>query len=540
MYAIRTRYHAGAMKLQIWVDALGAGATAGLVAEVLVLRMNPEVTQTVRGVLVGVPLWATWGMLMVGVPLFIVLAVFERFRPRVDRWSAPALSAMVFLVSAVLTGINAKLHALLLSGPAHRVLVQDAVAWGIAMLIAVVAGGLIRRFADHRRWRVAFSIVMAVVPIMRMLMLPTPPRQYLEVAAQPLGTPERRLLVIGLEGFDAKVLLADAASASYPNLAGLREHGAWAPISPHRPFLRWALWTSAATGTYPGRHGVKDHRGWDLPPVFSETLRLLPWTPEGSRMILPWGLSRQVPPPPATVAPLWARLNASGVTTTVIGWPGSWDDDPSLQTAPRNETGPGLEPTMRASLEAALEPFPERRAQIWSAIMRDQARVEMAAEALAAGVGDVWIHLETLSLARRYHEPLRARHTRERLFLELVMELVDGELGRLLDAVDDETLVAVVSPFGLAPPGSFERLKRLFGGGGSWHTSAEGTPDGLFILLGDGVRTDRRVQSARPPDVAPTLCYLLGLPVAQYMEGSVVVGAVTPSFLAEHPLRVVD
>jgi len=48
------------------------------------------------------------------------------------------------------------------------------------------------------------------------------------------------------------------------------------------------------------------------------------------------------------------------------------------------------------------------------------------------------------------------------------------------------------------------------------------------------------VQSVKPPDVAPTLCYLLGLPVAQYMEGSVVVAAVTPSFLAEHPLRVVD
>ena len=50
----------------------------------------------------------------------------------------------------------------------------------------------------------------------------------------------------------------------------------------------------------------------------------------------------------------------------------------------------------------------------------------------------------------------------------------------------------------------------------------------------------RRVASVNPPDVAPTLCYLLGLPVAQYMEGSVVVGMVTPSFLEEHPLRVVD
>ena len=195
---------------------------------------------------------------------------------------------------------------------------------------------------------------------------------------------------------------------------------------------------------------------------------------------------------------------------------------------------------MRTSLEAALEPFPERRSRIWSAIVRDQTRVELAVDALEADVGNVWVHFETLSLARRYHEPLRPRHTRERFFLELVMELVDRQLGDLLGAADNQTLVAVVSPFGLAPPGPFERIKRLFGGGGSWHTSAEGSPEGLFILLGEGVDPGRRVLSVSPPDVAPTLCYLLGLPVAQYMEGSVVVNAITPTFLAEHPLRVVD
>jgi len=528
------------MKLRIWVDALGAGAATGLIAEVLVMRTNPEVTQTMSGVLVGIPLWASWGMLMVGVPLLIGLAVFERLRPKADRWLAPKLFTAVFGVSTVLTAVNAKLHALLLSGPAHRVLVQDSVAWGVAAVLAVTAASAVRRFGGGGGWRIAFSIVMIVLPVVRLMTSPTPPRQYLEVEPQPLGEPNRQLLVIGLEGLDAKVLLADAASASYPHLARLREEGVRAPLTPHRPHLRWALWTSVATGTYPGRHGVKAHRGWDLPPVFSETLRLLPWTPEGSRMILPWGLSKQVPPPPATVAPLWSRLHASGVATEVIGWPGSWGDDPSLQTAPSDEVGAVLEPSMRTSLEAALKPFPDRRSRIWSAIVRDQTRVELAVDALGADVANVWIHLETLSLARRYHEPLRPRHTRERLFLELVMELVDGQIGELLGAVDGRALVAVVSPFGLTPPGSFERMKRLFGGGESWHTTAEGSPDGLFILLGDGVNSGSRVQPVNPPDVAPTLCYLLGLPVAQYMEGSVVVNAITPTFLAEHPLRVVD
>ena len=54
---------------QMWIDALGAGAAAGLVTEAMVLRLNPEVVQTLPGVAVGMPLWATWGMLLAGVPM---------------------------------------------------------------------------------------------------------------------------------------------------------------------------------------------------------------------------------------------------------------------------------------------------------------------------------------------------------------------------------------------------------------------------------------------------------------------------------------
>jgi hypothetical protein len=528
------------MNRRLLVDALGAGAAAGLVAEVLVLRMNPEVVQTVSGVFIGMPLWASWGMLMVGVPLLIGLAVLERFRPRSDRWAAPEIFALIFAAAAMLSTVNANLHTRLLAPSAHRVLLQDAVAWSVAILIALIVGAAVRRLGGGRRARIAFSVVMLILPMTRMTWAPTPLGQYLEVAARPLGEPARRLLVIGLEGLDAKVLLADAASSRYRSFSQLREEGARATMAPHRPFLPWALWTSAATGTYPGRHGVKAHRTWDLPMVFPETLRLLPWTPEGSRMILPWGLAEQRSSPPASVPPLWARLEASGVTTSVFGWPGSWGDDPALVPVTELEAGTALEESINASLEAALEGFSERRSEIWAAILRDQARIDAARAALISGAGDVWIHLDTLALARRYHEPLRLRHTRERRLLDLVMELVDDQLGTLLGATDRDTLVAVVSPYGLAPPGAIERIKRLFGGGEDWHTSAESSPDGLFILLGRGVEPGRLVAESSSPDVAPTLCYLLGLPVAQYMEGSVLVDAVDPAFLAEHPLRVVD
>jgi hypothetical protein len=525
---------------QLWIDALGAGAIAGLVAEALVLRMNPEASQAASGVLVGMPLWASWGMLLAGVPLALALVAAGRLLDLERRWLAPELAALVFLVAALLALVNARLHVHLLRGSAQRVLIQDAAAWMVALVLALAGGALVRRLGAAPALRAAFSLVLLALPALRVVGAPTPERRLEEVAARPLGTPSRPLLVIGLEGLDAKFLLTDSIGSSSPVLARLREAGGRVRLKPHRPYLRWALWTSAATGTYPGRHGVKAHWGWDLPLVFGETLRLLPWTPEGSRMILPWGLAERVPPPPATVAPLWARLAASGVPTGAFGWPGSWGADPSLRPEPELERAAGLEPSMGASLEAALAPFPERQAEIWAAILRDQARIDAAREALAAGTTDLWLHLETLALARRYYEPLHRRQTAERQLLELVSELVDQQLGDLVAAAPPTTLIAVVSPYGLAPPGAFERFKRLLGVGEDWHTSAESCPEGLLVLLGDAVEVGPQPVAAAVPDLAPTLCYLLGLPVAQYMEGGVVIDLVKPSYLATHPLRVVE
>ncbi len=379
------RYHAPVTRRWMWIDAMTAGAAAGLVAEALVLRMNPEVTQEMRGVILGMPLWASWGMLMLGVPLLIGLAVLQRIRRHEDRWLAPELTAVVFVLASILSAVNAKFHVHLLQGSAHRVLVQDAVAWSLAALLALAGGWAVRRAGGSDKLRLVFVVFVLVLPVLRVVGVPTPPRQFLEVSARPLGTPTRPLLVIGMEGLDSKFLLTDAIGANLPTLARLREDGSRVRIQPHRPYLRWALWTSVATGTYPGQHGVKAHWGWELPIIFPKTLRLLPWTPEGSRMILPWGLATRVQPPPSTVAPLWARLAASDVATAVFGWPGSWGEDPSFERAPDFDRDVSIEPSMNASLDAALEPFPERRSEIWEAIVRDQARVDSARDAIVAG-----------------------------------------------------------------------------------------------------------------------------------------------------------
>jgi hypothetical protein len=523
-----------------WIHALVAGATAGVLAEVMVMRLNPEVTQSAVAALTAVPLWLSWGVVLGGVPLLLVVPLVRRWPRHVGDWPAPEFTVLVFVIAAVMSWINADLHSEYLTATGHRILRQDVAVWSGGVLLALAGGGAVRRLGTSLGLRVAFAAVMLALPTMRLVWQPIPQVVPVDIVARPLGHPERPLLVIGVEGLDSKVLLVHATGDRYRNLDLVQESGAWGPLTPHRPYLRQSLWTTLTTGTFPGRHGVKSSRTWKLPWLEDEPLRLLPWTPQGSRLILPWGVADQVVPPPSSVPPLWESLRASGVSTEVFGWPGLWGPqvtvvDVEPRSAPVEHDG-----AVQRLLEQSLEPFGDERDGIVRAVERDERRTEAAERALASGASDVWVFLGGLSTVRRQLEPLKALHTGEREVMERVIEVLDTQIGRLLAAAPPETLVAVVSPYGLAPPSSYERLRRTLGFGGSWRTSAEECPDGALLLRGPGVPRGKRIAASRLIDVAPTLCYLLGLPVAQYMEGGVIVDGVGRDFLASHPLRVVD
>lgn len=526
-------------KDRYWIHGLAAGATAGVLAEVLVMRLNPEAGQPLAGAVLGVVLWASWGALIAGGPIVLLQTLARKVRrPAADSWPAPILTAAVYLVAAILGAINADLHLHLLSATARRVLIQDSVAWFLGAVLALVAGAIIRRMGGGRLFKVGFAVVMLLLPAGRFVVRPTTPGQPLEMAAQPIGRPNRPLLVIGIEGLDVPVLLTYAGAGRTPALERFTNDGAWGTVEPYEPYLRQSYWITVATGTYPGTHGVKAHWGWELPWLVDQPLRLMPWTPEGSRLILPWSLARRVTPPPATVPALWQRLRVSDVATETIGWPGIWDSPSQVVDVDPGATPVDLDPSLREALETALEPFENENPTVWRAIDRDLATMHLALEALDAGVDNLWIHLEGLAETRKLLEPLKPRHTGGREVVELVVELLDGELQQLLTAAPPDALVVVVSPYGLSPPSSYERLRRLVGMGDTWRTSGDQCWDGVMMVLGRDVATGRRFQDLRLPDMVPTVCYLLGLPVAQYMEGEVAVEVVDEGYLMQHPLVV--
>jgi len=520
---------------RFWIHGLTAGATAGVLAEVLVMRLNPEVGQPLAGISIGVVFWASWGALIVGLPVILLQILFRRLRRQPNPWPAPELIAVAYWVFAVLGWVNADLHLYLLSATARRVVLQDAVAWFLGAILALVVGATIRRTDAGAPWKIAFAVTMILLPAARMTVQPTTSAQPLAIVAEPIGSPSRPLLVIGVEGLDGPVLLTYSSGGRTPALGRFMNDGVWGTTQPYEPFLRQSYWTSIATGTWPGTHGVKAHWGWDL-PWLAESLRLMPWTPQGSRLILPWWLARRVIPPPASVPALWERLRVSGVSTEVIGWPGFWPTHSGVTDIDPVTEPVELEIGLKAALETALGAFSDKGSKVWQAIDRDQARVDRAVRFLGSGTADLWIHLGALAETRKLLEPLKPSDTGEREVMELLVELLDGQLGQLLGAAPPDALVVLVSPYGMSPPSSYERLRRLVGIGDTWRSSGDQCWDGLLMVMGRDIGGGRQYQDIGLADVVPTVCYLLELPVAQYMEGSVAIEGVDADYLATHPL----
>ncbi|MEJ2207810.1 MAG: alkaline phosphatase family protein [Anaerolineae bacterium] len=65
-------------------------------------------------------------------------------------------------------------------------------------------------------------------------------------------------------------------------------------------------------------------------------------------------------------------------------------------------------------------------------------------------------------------------------------------------------------------------------------------PHGILVMAGPAVRPSGTVEGASLVDMAPTLLHLLGLPVPDDMDGTVLLDALDPAFVAAHPVQYVS
>jgi hypothetical protein len=100
-------------------------------------------------------------------------------------------------------------------------------------------------------------------------------------------------------------------------------------------------------------------------------------------------------------------------------------------------------------------------------------------------------------------------------------------------------VLVVLSGHGLEPAPLGRRLLGTLTGTPVVAASHAGGPEGFFLVVGDGIRQGGVVRGASVLDVAPTLLYLMGLPVARDMEGRVLTEILDERFARENPVTFI-
>jgi len=398
----------------------------------------------------------------------------------------------------------------------------------------------------------------------------------------PQADPERRLLIIGIDGAGWDAMIPLLRRGEMPHLEALARNGYTARLTTMAPALSPVVWTTIATGKRPVQHGIRGFLERD-----PDTGEGVPVTSNMRR-----------------VNALWNILSAAGVPVSVVGWWVTWPaeevhgtmvspyaapgqttwkgtvyaDGRSDQTWPRDllpRLGPAIEEGVAAAQGSFREIFPALgetdtpdylraflKDMLWvhvsDLIFRDIG-VKLLAEdeprfaAIYLGGVDVTGH-RFWRFAYPHPEEWPLTEIQRQAYgdsLNRYYRWTDDAIGRLVAAAPPRTTVMVVSDHSMElahyrdkPPSDWNQYPHEISGG---HTRG---PDGILLFSGpgaarnfdpgwwdDGAALPRLGEAEHPGvlDVTPSLLHFFALPVAEDMAGVIRMSIFSKDIAARAP-----
>ena len=380
----------------------------------------------------------------------------------------------------------------------------------------------------------------------------TPP----PVAADAGGS---KVVLVGLDGLDPRVLDRLVAAGAMPTLERLRHEGVYGPLETLPNANSAVLWASIYTGFPPGQHGVHDFYRVHIPGVAHGLYPVhRTFFKEAAELFGRAGLARRVTITRGDLAvpPVWEIADWAGLSIGVAD--GYLYSFPAL--APRTEGG--------WFFANGIEVFAEGLASGQSSgddlDLYVQPSSVLSDTELPHGADFEWQARATLDLLRARtqprllvfytHEPDTVQHQHWRTFepwrylgagesttgadaedasgpVADLHRRFDAFLGELLEAVEPGTTLVVLSDHGHSPTIVH-----------SMDTQHRHGPPGVYLLHGGPIREGYRYtpRAAQIYDVMPTVLYLLGLPVSRDLPGRVLEEALDPELMTERPVRTIE
>jgi predicted AlkP superfamily phosphohydrolase/phosphomutase len=378
--------------------------------------------------------------------------------------------------------------------------------------------------------------------------------------------------VVGIDGATWTVLDPAMQSGHMPNLSRLVASGTRGVLRSMEPTSSAILWTTLATGKKPEKHGI---RGFMVP---SKVGNPVPVTSNLRR-----------------VKALWNIASEAGIEVGFLGWWVTWPAEvvhgfmASDYTWPVRKSSEGFATGVDLERDLPSQTYPQGLMRDLEPYIRVEARMDvdelrrLGISALPSSEGyavrdmllkDISLGDMTGYLLRRFEPSLFAVYfdgfdafchifwavyqrymsaralgeedlarlpAHERAIaeaLDLHFGRIDTYLGRIMSHARPEDAVLVISDHGYGDnPGG----GRVLRGYGDWITPPHWhTLDGIIAAAGGPIREREEFRGAAVLDIAPTVLALLGLPVAEDMDGQVLWGLMRDRFLSEHPIRWVS
>jgi hypothetical protein len=524
---------------------LAAGAFAGAALAPLQLLLWPEVALSPAKAFLAFAAWTSWTGMWIGVILYVLVEAVGLFVPYLARPKGFSVGLwrwlmifVSFVVAATAWWNREETRDLLLADNRQALAVCGSITTLYMFTLVVLA---IQRRPYRNAMTISFAFAGFVVACQWVVWAATPVNKPVAAKVQPPRFPPiHKLLFVSWEGTDLPWLLPSMERGDMPFLHSCWEHGAWGQLRTVRPYTRSATLATLATGCAPALHGVLGRHSYRVPWLTDAPVTLLLAGPWPATQQIPWRTWERAPGLAPQRGTLWQILRASGQDVGLAGWPryarGTWTvGTPLASEAPPFST---LGADLRAAVEPALRSDPE-----WA----EDARGAFAVAAALWTAAEQQVRsrpVEALAIDDELAAHLRPMWTEDdpaspgEEVLHQAARLLDAHLRAVWDLMGPNTLMVVVSPYGLAPPSPWQRLIHLGGRPRRWRVSPTDSPDGFVFFMGPGVRAGR-LRGGRLADVTATVLYLLEMPVARDMAGRVLLDAVSEARASTVPLRMI-
>jgi hypothetical protein len=555
--------------LRMLSNSVFAGLLASVYLTLLLLHLNPSVPLTAHGV------WPLFTVVAVSYGLHIavvsyVLYVFrhivivEPSSPgwvslRLLTWSAAVLSG----TAAVITWLHASGLQDALDARARPGIVYAGTAFAAATLAFLALG--LAQVAARRRFRTTVAVLFTVATIAS-IVTPlwlrgnsgaAPPDLAIRAAVDTGPVSGPRVVLLCLDGASLDVISPAVAAGRLPNFGRILDRGASMHLATTRPTQPEPVWASVMTGMWPARHGVRGAAKY-RPFNGEATIDVLP-DYLFSQALIRLGLLIEEPYTSASLEspPLWRIAERYGVPTGFIGLPlthpadsragfivsdrfhrlsdsaavldarpavspARLDDDARALLAEQgdsqSERGPRLDLLPRLG-ESGSTVDADRLHHLLARQLGSAEHVRLLAVRYAGldAVGHYYLRYANPDAYVDVSEEERRRFGR---VLDDYYAYVDSLVGDALSSLGEDDLLIVVSGFGMEPLTFGKRMLERVIGDPRFTGTHERAPDGFLLAYGAPVAPARQARGA-VVDVAPTLLYFLGLPVARDMDGFV-------------------